>query len=676
MSIKVAIIVINWNNYQDTIECIESIEKINFQDYHIFLLDNNSTNQSVSFLKKRLHLKNNINITFLESNKNLGFAGGNNFLIKKIINQKKFKYILLLNNDCLVDQNFLNPLVNHLHCHQNIAVVSPTIINLQNKQKEYGCKVNSFSGCVHMSKKNENFDSLSGACLLIKISILNKVGLFNEKLFLYFEDYDLCQRIKQHGYELAVIPQSAVKHKVSQSTHIHGIKYFFLNRNRFWIQKKYLSKIHYLLFLLLQIVIFLPYHLLKCLLNFDIDSIKMLLKGYYDGINFSLNKDKIALIMTGNNLMKNAGGADRYFTSIFSKYSQNENNYDLYLICDQQFYYDYRQHFVFKHQEKIIFIPYIRYEKSNYLITLFNNLCFLIYFSFYQFKYRFKLFHVVSHSTAYILYEFLYSFFKLKYPKIVYSLLDCTLPQFFDNSKKRYILIYKFLFKTINISGVYTFYDNLISEAKKKKWISSKPYFYFAKHLFIDSLNIQKKKYNYVIWAARLIEQKNPMLFLEAIQLLKKKYTLIFSKWKFFLYGQGELKIKIKSFIKKNQLQDVITLSYSNNMSKIFEKSKIFISTQDFENFSSMSMLEAMNFGNALIALDVGQTNSLVKENYNGILVKNHSAEELAKAIYFLCKSKIIAQYGFNSKKIVKTQHNYQVFKSDIEFFWNKVINY
>ncbi|KKQ42911.1 MAG: hypothetical protein US61_C0019G0011, partial [Parcubacteria group bacterium GW2011_GWE2_37_8] len=105
---SVAIIIVNWNNAKDTVDCIESIKKIIYRNYKIFLIDNGSGDGS--FVKFQSLYAGISGIEILRLNDNLGFSGGNNIGIKKALDEK-FDYVLLLNNDTTVEPNFLDELI-------------------------------------------------------------------------------------------------------------------------------------------------------------------------------------------------------------------------------------------------------------------------------------------------------------------------------------------------------------------------------------------------------------------------------------------------------------------------------------------------------------------------------------------------------------------------------------
>jgi GT2 family glycosyltransferase len=257
---KIAIIILNYNNPQDTFDCLKSLEKINHQNYQptIFLVDYGSNPISLSTINSKLP------ILLIRKNYNLGFAKANNLGIKKAL-KNNCDYILCLNNDTLVPPDFLHKMFEYLEKKGKVAAISPKIYFAKGfeyhknryTEKDKGKVIwyaggkldwqniyGSHRGVDEVDKGQfdqvSDTDFLSGCCLLIKSHILSKVGLFNEKLFLYWEDTDLSQRFKKAGFQIKYFPQSYIWHKNAGSSGVGSkLHDYFLNRNRLWFGFKY-----------------------------------------------------------------------------------------------------------------------------------------------------------------------------------------------------------------------------------------------------------------------------------------------------------------------------------------------------------------------------------------------------------------------------------------------------
>ncbi len=300
MTFKVTIIILNWNGWEDTIECLESVFQIEYPNYDVVVVDNGSKDQSVekiktyasgslrvesNFLKynsdnKPLHLieysqeelefndskkkdRDKLppekKLILIKNNQNYGFAEGNNIAIKYSLEKLKPDYILLLNNDTVVDRCFLDELIKVAEREPDIGILGPTILdyNLPNSIQSAGLKILWNKGDAislvfesDFSVSAQKVDAVTGCTLLAKSELLDKVGLLNKKYFAYFEEIELCVRARRALYEIVYVPKGKVWHKGSATSNkIMGFALYQYTRNRFWFMKQYASSKQYRLFL-------------------------------------------------------------------------------------------------------------------------------------------------------------------------------------------------------------------------------------------------------------------------------------------------------------------------------------------------------------------------------------------------------------------------------------------
>lgn len=310
---KVSIILLNYNGFEDTIECFNSLKNITYSNYNIVIVDNNSPDKSLDKINEYMinnHsdfiyykdvkssqniIKNNF-LTLIQSGSNEGYGHGNNIGIKFAL-KNNADYILVLNNDTIVENDFLEPLVDELKNDKNIGIISSQIFyeDRRNIFWENGGTFNSFTGRVSHNNYNQEFNSntkyssecnfLSGCLWLIPKNIFLEIGYINEDYFMYVEDLEFCQRIINKNYKLKVSPRSKIYHKVGASSG-GGITPFSI----YWMTKNYLK------FMTTNINIFLwPLFFTNNILRFMIKFIylnqKLLLKEQIMGIkDFILRK--------------------------------------------------------------------------------------------------------------------------------------------------------------------------------------------------------------------------------------------------------------------------------------------------------------------------------------------------------------------------------------------------
>ncbi len=285
---KVSIILVNYNGLEDTVSCVESLQKICYKNFEIIVVDNGSADD-YKLLKKGLDGKN---VTILRTNNNLGFSGGNNIGIKYAL-ESNADYVLLLNNDTVVESDFLNPMVQISDEYNDQVVVTCKIMYESRRNIVWYAggsfsKITSRTVSYGINKIDDEYLSVkyvtfaSGCCLLIPCSVARKVGLMNEDYFLYCEDTDYCLRVIRCGYKIIFEPKSKIYHKVSASTNrLPGMQTYYLVRNKLYIIKEYVD----VKFKLLAYG-YLLFETIKRLMTreYDFDSAKEGVKDFCGGI--------------------------------------------------------------------------------------------------------------------------------------------------------------------------------------------------------------------------------------------------------------------------------------------------------------------------------------------------------------------------------------------------------
>lgn len=246
---RVGIIILNYNNFMDTILCIESIEKINYSNFFIIIVDNNSKDESVNKITKFIKDRHSYNIELLTLNQNIGYAGGNNAGIRVAL-EKNADYICVLNNDTIVSSQFLKILIDFMEEDNHIGICGPCILEYDEKDivQSAGGNINFLSGNVNPLYNGKKIDDLpkeimcdyvGGACLIVSKDVLNNIGLIPEDYFLFFEETDWCYQAKRSGYNIVCKTDAMIWHKGSASIRkISGLSEYLMERNRMYFIKK------------------------------------------------------------------------------------------------------------------------------------------------------------------------------------------------------------------------------------------------------------------------------------------------------------------------------------------------------------------------------------------------------------------------------------------------------
>ena len=286
MKNNVSIIILNWNGWKDTLECLESVYQINYTNYNVVVVDNGSEDQSIDMIRKYAagkfdvesnffdykienkpikifeyknididslspFSKDDINLDpdrklfFIKNDRNYGFSEGNNIGIKFSLQMLNPDYILLLNNDTIMDKNSLTELVSFAYDNKKVGIVGPKVCYYDdpNKIAYIGHKVNLCSGRISDPKVKcpsspLKIDYVVGCGLLIKSDVIKNIGMLDPDYFLYYEDVDLCLRALKSGYEIYYLPSARIWHKISLNEDRSINSYYYGNRNSFLLIKK------------------------------------------------------------------------------------------------------------------------------------------------------------------------------------------------------------------------------------------------------------------------------------------------------------------------------------------------------------------------------------------------------------------------------------------------------
>ena len=283
---RVAIIILNWNQEADTVECLTSLKALKYENYEIILVDNGSHDGSPDILQKQFP-----NIKMIRNPKNLGFVGGNNVGIKETL-KTGADYILLLNNDTVVEPDFLSLLVQTMENDKTVGVVSPKIMFYHDRKKIWFVGGNYLPiirktnhkhygevDCGQV-KKITDVAWVSGCCMLIKREVVEKVGLFDPDYFNNYEDVDFCERAKVAGYKIMLVPQAKIYHKFAASMGGKFSPYYTYYRTR--NNLLFYKKTKQWLALALNFLIFPAYSIIMSAKNIEFGSIKTTFQAIFD----------------------------------------------------------------------------------------------------------------------------------------------------------------------------------------------------------------------------------------------------------------------------------------------------------------------------------------------------------------------------------------------------------
>ena len=299
MNPKVALIILNWNGWEDTIECLESLYQITYPNYDVIVVDNGSEDESIEKIKEYTEGEIKVESKFFEYNeknkpikwieytreeaeagggkekeiadlpsnrkhilikneKNYGFSEGNNIGIRYAL-ERGANYAFLLNNDTVVSAEILNELIRVGETVEEIGILSPVVYYYHNPNKIQFCgreKLDLYKGKITKLVKKEanqeviiDTEIVGGMAMLIKRETLKEVGLLPTEYFLGWEDYDYCIKASMEGLKLVCVPKAKIWHKGGRTFSKMGMdigRVRYHTRGQQIIRRKYLSRFEYI----------------------------------------------------------------------------------------------------------------------------------------------------------------------------------------------------------------------------------------------------------------------------------------------------------------------------------------------------------------------------------------------------------------------------------------------
>jgi len=237
---QVCIIVLNWNGRVDTLACLASLSQLDYPARTIVVVDNGSSDDSVTAIRTAYP-----QVTLIETGENLGYAGGNNVGLRYAMAQGA-DYALLLNNDTVVDPTFLRILMDAAEADPTVGIAGPTIYYHERPDVIWsaGGAIDWQRGSTWMVGLDERdegqfgteprtVDFITGCAILVRRTVMEQVGLLDERFFAYYEETEWCVRAARAGYKILHVPLARMWHKISPSARADSpLVHYYMTRNR------------------------------------------------------------------------------------------------------------------------------------------------------------------------------------------------------------------------------------------------------------------------------------------------------------------------------------------------------------------------------------------------------------------------------------------------------------
>ena len=302
-------VVLNWNAAEETIACVRSLLSSSYCNLRIVIVDNASTDHSVECLATTFP-----SLNIVSNSINSGYAGGNNLGITWALNAGA-DYILIVNNDVVVDVHLITRLVGKIHVDKKVGVVTGKVYYKDNQQRVYsgagrfdrwrcsGVNKGTIFGRMSSDDKDREVSFVSGVLFLARAEVFTNVGLLDEKYFMYFEDLDYSRKVSNQ-YSILYTPDAIAYHKSGGGTHWGNYSQIYLyyhTRNRFIVFEH--EKIYYKCYVILFTVCVTFAKTLVILFtsvlndNGDVKKrIYSLWKGLKEGIKYYTHRDHVVQI--------------------------------------------------------------------------------------------------------------------------------------------------------------------------------------------------------------------------------------------------------------------------------------------------------------------------------------------------------------------------------------------
>ncbi len=230
----VSIVILNYNGLKDLKECFDSLLNLTYKNIELIFVDNNSKDKSVDFVKKNYR-----NVKIIELHKNYGFSQGNNFGAKAA----KGDYIVILNNDTIVDKNWISEMVKTAQESKKVGIIGSKIYYYDDQKtiNFAGSLCDRYGRTTHIGKFQMDSSLLNiqrkifyacGASLMISRELYEKITLFDPTYFIYYEDVDVCWRAWIFGYDVVYTPTSFIYHKIGRAIKSNKFKKYLAEKNK------------------------------------------------------------------------------------------------------------------------------------------------------------------------------------------------------------------------------------------------------------------------------------------------------------------------------------------------------------------------------------------------------------------------------------------------------------
>lgn len=286
---KVSVIILNWNQRDYTVECLNSLLESDYPNYEVVVIDNVSSDDSCEVINKQFP-----SVKLIRSEKNIGITDSRNIGIDYALSSS-VDYIMFLDNDAVVQKDMLTELVSEAEKNKRVAVAAPKIYFYfdRNRIWSLGGTINFYTGNIRLLGYGEmdhgqydfhssfEVDHAIGCCLMVRSDVVKKIGKLDAH-FYYGEDTELCIRAKRSGYKIVAIPRAVMWHKESKIWKKKDLNYI-RTKEIIWLMRKHAKFHHWSVFCFYALFAIIKIALQEGISG-NFKSVFFRIKGAFDGI--------------------------------------------------------------------------------------------------------------------------------------------------------------------------------------------------------------------------------------------------------------------------------------------------------------------------------------------------------------------------------------------------------
>lgn len=291
----VAIVVLHWKGLSETTACLESLGSLTFRNWDLVLVLNGACQTDSELLRSSLPPNSHV----LQLTHNQGFTGGCNAGIHFALDELGSDFVLLLNNDTVVDKDLLSHLMSCAEEEPRNGVVGAKTFDHATSCLQFTVgRLLLWRGVAHSLANGQEdrgqfnaasvSDYVQGSCMLIRADVLRQVGYLDEQYFAYWEETDFCVRARRAGYQITYEPRAVVWHKGGSSSASTQVLYYLL-RNNIYFMRKHARWYQWLTFLPYFVFKTTPFQSAKPFVGDPFSTLLSIARGYYHGFRMRAN---------------------------------------------------------------------------------------------------------------------------------------------------------------------------------------------------------------------------------------------------------------------------------------------------------------------------------------------------------------------------------------------------